>query len=114
MAVDILLEISGVDGESQIQGYEDKIDILSWSWGATNSGDMHTGGGGGSGKVDVHDLALTKYVDKASTNLLKNCCSGKHFDYALLIVRKSGGDAPVEYLKLKMEMMLPVVIIYTN
>ena len=45
MAVDILLEISGVDGESQIQGYEDKIDILSWSWGATNSGDMHTGGG---------------------------------------------------------------------
>ncbi|MCD6535309.1 MAG: type VI secretion system tube protein Hcp [Deltaproteobacteria bacterium] len=106
MAVDILLEIEGVDGESKISGYEDKIDVLSWTWGMSNSGDMHSGGGGGSGKVDVQDLTLTKYVDKSTVALTKNCCMGKHFATAKMVVRKSGGDSPVEYLVLELKKVL--------
>jgi len=105
MAVDIILNIEGVTGESKIKGFEGKIDILSWNWGLTNSGDMHTGTGGGSGKVDVHDISLSKYIDKATPALIKACCTGNHFNKATLVVRKAGGDA-VEYLKIELDKVL--------
>jgi type VI secretion system secreted protein Hcp len=105
MAVDILLKIEGVDGESKIQDHEDEIDVLSWSWGMTQSGSMHAGGGGGSGKVNVQDVSLTKYVDKATPNLMRACCNGKHLDSATLTVRKAGANA-LDYMKIKMSPVL--------
>jgi type VI secretion system secreted protein Hcp len=59
------------------------------------------GGGGGSGKVNVSDLTVTKYVDKSSTDLMLFCCNGKHISEASLTVRKAG-ENPLEYLKIKM------------
>ena len=106
MAVDITLKIEGLDGESQVLDHEGEIDVLDWSWGMANSADMHSGAGGGSGRVDVQDLAITKYVDKASVNLVRKCCDGRHFEEATLSVRKSG-ENPVEYLKLVMK---PVIV----
>ncbi|MFQ6551457.1 Hcp family type VI secretion system effector [Aestuariibius insulae] len=98
MAVDIFLELSNnIKGESQDATYKDCIDVLAWNAGMTNSGTTHMGGGAGSGKVNVSDLSLTKYVDLASTDLRRKCCDGTHIERAKLIVRKSGGDAPVEY-----------------
>jgi type VI secretion system secreted protein Hcp len=105
MAVDILLKLDTVKGESQIAEYEHEIDILSWSWGMTQSGTMHIGGGGGAGKVSVQDLSVTKYVDKATTNLMRYCCNGKHFPTAELIVRKAG-ETPLEYLKILMSKVI--------
>lgn len=105
MAVDILLKIDGVDGESVIDGHEDEIDVLAWSWGMTQSGSMHVGGGGGSGKVNIQDVSLTKFVDKASTNLMRACCNGEHLKEATLTVRKAGKDA-VDYVKIKMSPVL--------
>ena len=67
----------------------------------SQSGTTHMGGGGGSGKVSVQDLSFTKYVDKASPDLMLACCNGKHYDEVLLTVRKAG-ENPVEYLKIKM------------
>ena len=57
------------------------------------------GSGGGSGKVNVQDLSLTKWVDKASPVLWKHLCTGTHIKETTLIVRKAGGK-PVEYIKL--------------
>lgn len=105
MAVDILLKIEGVDGESVIDGHEGEIDVLAWSWGMTQSGSMHVGGGGGSGKVNVQDISLTKYVDKASTNLMRACCNGEHLSEATLTVRKAGKN-PLDYVKIKMSPVL--------
>ena len=67
----------------------------------SQSGSMHSGGGGGSGKVNVQDLSFTKYVDKSSPNLLLHCCNGKHIPECTLIVRKAG-ENPVEYIKIVM------------
>ncbi len=106
MAVEAFLKIDGIDGESPASGHEDEIDVLSWSWGAHQSGTMHHGRGGGTGKVSVQDLAVTKWVDKATPNLWKYCCNGQHKGEAVLTVRKAGGDAPVEYLKITMEDVL--------
>ncbi|MGH1453217.1 MAG: Hcp family type VI secretion system effector [Paracoccaceae bacterium] len=104
MAVDIFLTLSNnIKGESQDATYRDNIDVLAWSWGLSQSGTTHVGAGGGGGKVNVQDINLTKYVDLASNDLIKRCTSGEHIEYGELIVRKSGGNAPVEYFRLKME-----------
>jgi len=59
------------------------------------------GPGGGAGKVNVQDLSLTKYVDRASPVLWKHVCTGTHIKESVLIVRKAGGK-PLEYIKLTM------------
>jgi type VI secretion system secreted protein Hcp len=105
MAVDIFLKIPPVKGESQDKKHKEEIDVLAWSWGASNSGTAHRGPGAGTGKANVQDVSVTKYVDAASADLLLSCCKGKHFDEALLTVRKAGGD-PVEYVKITMNEVL--------
>lgn len=101
MAVDMYLKLEGIDGESQDGSHANEIDVLAWSWGASQSGTMHSGGGGGAGKVAVQDLSITKYVDSASNNLLRHCHTGSHIPAATLTVRKAGGN-PLEYIVLKL------------
>lgn len=104
MAVDIFLKLSNsIKGESQDSTYRDDIDVLAWNWGMDQSGTTHMGAGGGGGKVNVADIVLTKYVDLSSNDLIRKCTDGSHIDEGMLVVRKSGGDAPVEYFVLKME-----------
>lgn len=104
MAVDIFLQLAnGIKGESQDATHKDEIDVLAWNWGLTQSGTTHVGGGGGGGKVEVADITLTKYVDLASNDLIKRATSGEHIKDGKLIVRKSGGGAPVEYFIIDME-----------
>jgi type VI secretion system secreted protein Hcp len=102
MAVDMFLKISDIKGESRDGSHKEEIDVLAWSWGMSQSGTAHLGGGAGSGKVNVQDLSVTKYIDSASADLMLACCNGKHFAEALLTVRKAG-ENPVEYVKVKME-----------
>jgi type VI secretion system secreted protein Hcp len=101
MAVDMFIQIGALKGESKDSKHKEKTDVLAWSWGMSNSGSAHMGGGAGSGKVNVQDLSFTKYIDKTSTDLMLAACNGKHFPDAQLIVRKAG-EKPVEYLKIKL------------
>jgi type VI secretion system secreted protein Hcp len=55
MAVDMFLKVDGIEGESQDEKHAKEIDVLSWSWGMSQSGTSHMGGGGGGGKVAVQD-----------------------------------------------------------
>ena len=102
MAVDILLKLDGVKGESKIDKHKEEIDVLSWSWGCSQSGTTHTGGGGGSGKVAVQDIHITKYLDAASSTLFRFSCNGKHVAKGTLLVRKAG-ENPVNYLQIDMD-----------
>lgn len=102
MAVDMFMKIPGVEGEARDGVHKAEIDVLAWGWGMTQSGSAHVGGGMGSGKVNVHDLSFTKYIDKSSPDLMLACCSGKHFTDAKLTVRKAG-ENPLEYLIITMQ-----------
>lgn len=102
MAVDMYLKLTGIDGESGDSVHSGEIDVLAWSWGASQSGTMHLGTGGGSGKVSVQDLSVTKYVDSASSILLKHCHTGTHIEEGVLTVRKAGGT-PLEYIIITMK-----------
>jgi type VI secretion system secreted protein Hcp len=99
MAVDMFLKLPDIKGESQDDKHKDEIDILAWSWGVSQSGTMHAGGGGGAGKAAFQDLSVTKWVDMASPKLLSSASTGKHIKEALLTVRKAG-EKPLEYLKI--------------
>ncbi len=102
MAADMFLKINGIKGESVDDAHKDEIDVLAWSWGMSQSGTTHMGGGGGGGKVAVQDMSLTKYIDKATPNLMLFCCNGKHVPEMLLTVRKAGENA-LEYVKITMK-----------
>lgn len=107
MAVDIIIMIDGIKGESQIKEFKNEgIDVMSWNWGMSQSGTTHEGPGAGSGKVNVSDITFTKHLDLSTPDLLKACTSGKHIPKAELIVRKAGGDKPLDYLKLEMNTVL--------
>ena len=114
-AVDMFLKIDGIAGESMDDAHKDEIDVLSWSWGMTQSGTTHTGTTGGTGKVSVQDLELTKYVDKSSPSLMLNCANGRHVSEAILTVRKAGGENPVEFLVITLtEVLVSSVSIDAN
>ena len=102
MAVDMFIKIGDIKGESADDKHKGEIDVLAWSWVMTQSGDAQKGGGAGAGRVDVEDLKLTKYIDRATPVLMRYCCTGKHIPQVLLTVRKAGGK-PLEYLKITME-----------
>ncbi len=105
MAVDMFLKLDGIKGESQDHKHKDEIHIESFSWGMNQTGAHGTGGGGGAGKVAVHDISVTKYVDKASPILMAHCANGKHIKEALVTFRKAG-EKPLEYLKIKLTDLL--------
>lgn len=105
MAVDMFIKVGDLKGESKDASHKAEIDVLAWSWGVSNSGSAHTGGGAGAGKANVQDLSLTKYIDLSSPDLLLACCNGKHFPEATLTVRKAG-ETPLEYLKIKLTEVL--------
>ena len=106
MAVDMFLKLEGIDGESDDSAHANEIDVLSWSWGMSQSATMHMGKGGGSGKCSIQDLTITKYVDASTPNLIKFCCKGEHIGEATLVVRKAAGDQPLEYIKLTMNQVV--------
>lgn len=102
MAVDMFLKLEGIKGEAADAKHKDEIDVLSWSWGASQSGTTHVGGGSGAGKANFQDVSVTKWVDKSSHALLKAVSVGQHIPSALLTVRKAG-EKPLEYIKLTMK-----------
>lgn len=105
MANDFILDIKGVEGESQQKGFEGKIDVDSYSIGCSNSGSFHLGPGGGKGKVSYQDFHFSMTMNKASGALQEACATGKHFDTAVLTLREQG-DPPVVYMKYTMTKVL--------
>ncbi|MGH9405558.1 MAG: Hcp family type VI secretion system effector [Terriglobia bacterium] len=103
MASDYFLKIKDVEGEALAEGHAKEIELLSWSWGASNPGGMHFGSGGGTGKVSVQDLSFAFRVGKETPKLIEFCCTGKHISDATLTARKTGGDAkPYDYITIKL------------
>jgi type VI secretion system secreted protein Hcp len=100
MAVDMFLKIEGIPGESTDKKHKDEIDVISFSWGATQSGGSYGTGGRGAGKVQMQDFSFVMKVNKASPKLMLSCATGEHIPNATLVCRKAGGEQQ-EYLTVK-------------
>ena len=105
MASDIFAKIGDIKGESLDDKHKDEVEVLSWSWGVTNSGTIARGSGGGGGKATFHDFNFTHHIDKASPFLLKACATGEHIKEATITVRKAG-KGQQEFLIIKMNDVL--------
>jgi type VI secretion system secreted protein Hcp len=66
MAVDMFMRVEGANGESKDSNHKDWTDIKSFAWGATQPGNMVSGGGGGVGKASFNDLQVLARIDKAA------------------------------------------------
>src|SRR4051794_7475508 len=109
MAVDIFLKLADINGESKDKSHSEEIDVLSWSWGMSQSGTAHLGSGGGAGKVNVQDISITKYVDSATCDLMKCCATGKHLKDGKITVRKAG-ENPLEFMTIDLEEILVAAV----
>jgi type VI secretion system secreted protein Hcp len=101
VASDIFAKIGDIKGESLDAKHKDEIEILSFSWGVTNSGTPATGSGAGTGKATFQDLIVTHNIDKASPDLLRACATGTHLKEATITHRKAG-KGQQEFLVVKM------------
>ena len=105
MAVDVFLKLGDIKGESKDSKHVGEIDVLSWSWGVSQTGSMSAGGGGGAGKANFSDLNIMHALDKASPVLMSKCATGEHIKEATLVSRKAG-KGQQEYLIVKLNDIL--------
>ena len=101
----MFMKIDGANGESKDSNHKNWSDIVSFSWGATQPGNMASGGGLGAGKASFNDLHVVARIDKAAPAVMKHCASGKHLGKIELSVCKAGGQQ-VEYSKITLEDVL--------
>jgi type VI secretion system secreted protein Hcp len=99
-AVDYFLKIDGILGESTDSKHKDEIELLSFSWGATNAAQVATGRGGG--RVTFQDLEFSKLFDKASPQIFLKCVNGQHITSMTLSARKTSDSevANRDFLKI--------------
>jgi type VI secretion system secreted protein Hcp len=82
-----------IEGASNHKKHKGEVPILAWSWGVSNSGDLHTGAGSASGgKAHVQDISITKFVDGCSNALLQACCTGARVEEAWVYVTNATGE----------------------
>jgi len=95
MAFDTFLDLgTKIEGESTAEGMLKKIEIYSFSWGASNPTTIGSGSSGVSaGKVSVSSFNFMKKTDKASAVMFQHCCQGAHIDKVIVTLRKATGEA---------------------
>ncbi len=91
MAVDVFLKIEGIPGESADGTHKDEIDVMSYSWGVSQTGTASYGGGMGAGKANFNDFHFMMRMNKATPKLMTSVATGEHIKGAVLSCRKAGG-----------------------
>jgi type VI secretion system secreted protein Hcp len=107
MAINTYIKIDSITGGSTATGHEGEIEVLSWSHGFVQptSPTRSTAGAGTVEQAHHQHHQFTKYLDPASTALLKACWSGKQLATATLTCYRADGatdNAPVKYLECAM------------
>jgi type VI secretion system secreted protein Hcp len=102
---DMFLRVEGskqglIKGESADAAHTGEIDLLSWSWGMDGSVSAF---GQATARTTLQELIVFKRVDSASTALMSALRNNEIIKKAVLVARKAGGAAPVEYFKMTME-----------
>ena len=103
----IFLDIAGIAGESTDPSHTNQVDVLGWSWGMINSGSAQTGVS--TNKASFQSLNVTKYVDKASPQLMLACAKGAHISMATLYVRNTDTN-PIEFIKIQLTNVLVTTV----
>ena len=88
---DAFLKIDGINGETDDKMFPQHIELLSYSFGSTQTGSFQYGGGGATGKVQFQDFHFSKRCDDSTVYLFDACASGKHIPKCEMSLRKATG-----------------------
>ncbi|WP_372870241.1 Hcp family type VI secretion system effector [Shewanella sp.] len=89
------MKLGDIKGESQNQGHRDEIDILSWSWSNDSTST--------SGSLCVMDVAVTKYTDSATVDILMGQMMDRVYQDAMITMTTNTGDrGEVDYFQMHM------------
>lgn len=103
MAVDYFLKLSGgIEGESADDKHKKEVQLMSWSWGGSQTTTVAGTGGSGAGKASLSDLNVMTYFDKATPRFFKSLCKGDHIATGTLTAVKAGSDGS-PYLQVDLE-----------
>ena len=104
MAVNAYLLIDGRPGPSTSKA--NAIDILSFSFGASQNQVIGVGSSGGearAGRADIQNVSIMKVVDKTSPLLFDDCVTGNILKAVDVIYDKPMGDHQEDYYKIHLE-----------
>ena len=100
------LELDGIQGNSQDEKFKDKIEVVSWHWGASNHSSASSGKGHSTSVGQIHDINVTKNQDKSSPELMLRCVSGSTIPKGTLhCVKRTGDDQSIVHMKIEFEDM---------
>lgn len=93
MADAIVLEIPSISGECQLDGYANKITVLSYNHGLTQPMTMDpTNQARTVGRLNCQDISLTKIMDAATADIINAMCTAKNLATCKIYILKSVGD----------------------
>lgn len=100
---DAFLKVGDIKGESTDDKHKEWIEILSYSWGATQqaSAVQSSSGGGTVHRADFMDFSITKLLDSATPTLFLKCAKGEHIKEVILELCRAGGDK-LKFMEYKM------------
>ena len=103
--VDYFLKLDGINGASTDAKHKGEIEVLSFSFGETQSRGAGPRAGGAAGKIEMSDFSFVAGTSNASPQLFQLCAEGRHIKQGLLTLRRAG-KAQQEYLKIKLQDVL--------
>ena len=103
MAFDIFLKLDEIKGESSDQKHPGEMEVLSWSWEMGQQSPPPTGGG--TGKVSIQGISITKPLDAATPAIMMSCIQGRHIKSANLTMRRRS-DRPSDAVRIRLEDVL--------
>ena len=104
MAVNAYLIIDGRPGPSTSR--QNAIDIMSFSFGSSQSSVIGPGSSGGAaraGRADVSNVSIMKVLDKTSPLLFDDCVTGNILTKVDIIYDKPLGDQQEEFFKIHLD-----------
>jgi type VI secretion system secreted protein Hcp len=101
---EVHLNLGSVQGESNSSAHSNEIEVISFSWGLSNSAVRSVQGGTTKGgKVSINEITLVKHTDKSTPLLVNAVASCQTFPTATISLSKStGGKKPEDYFVIKM------------
>jgi type VI secretion system secreted protein Hcp len=101
MAVNAYLFVDGIEGPSTSKPKH--IDILSFSWGVSQTNVYGAGASGKeakAGRADFSNLTIMKVLDKTSPLLADHCATGNILAKVYLVYDKPVGDKQQDYFRI--------------
>src|SRR5262245_58350038 len=84
MPFDAFLKLEGIEGESTDDKHKGEIEVLSFSWGASNPTTIGSAtGGAGAGKIKFNEFQIVKHMDTASPLIFQKVCEGSRIPNGL-------------------------------